>query len=123
MKIPVQHIDLSELGYEGYWVEMPRSIKEGFLHEFSKLGRLATNGETDEEAESEQTRQSNIKILELVTAWNIDGDDEKVLPLVSKCKTKAEKEKVVAELPVDVIVHIAQRIAGNVQVPEKTRDF
>lgn len=124
MKIPVQHIDLTELGYEGYWVEMPRSIKEGFLHEFSKLGR-ATNGtgDGDSDAESEQTRQSNIKILELVTAWNIDDEDGNVLPVLSKCKTKADKEKVVAELPVDVIVHIAQRIAGNVQVPEKTRDF
>lgn len=128
MKIPVQHIDLTELGYEGYWVEMPRSIREGFLHDFAKMGKAtngSANGETSEEDDAEQTRETNIKMLELISAWNIDYADQEgvVMPLLSKCKTKAEKAKVIAELPVDVIVHVAQRIAGNVQVPEKTKDF
>lgn len=116
VKIPTDRIDLGTLGYEGYWVEMPRSVKEGFLHEFSKV-------RTDGEADSEQARETNIKILELITAWNIDDDEGKVFPVLSKAKTKAEKERIVSELPVDVIVHIAQRIAGNVQVPERTKDF
>lgn len=123
MKIPSQHIDLNELGYEGYWVEMPRSIKEGFLHDFQKVGRPVPGAAEGDDVDAEQTRASNIKILELVSSWNIDDEDGKVLPLISKCKTKVEKEKVVAELPVDVIVHIAQRVAGNVQIPERTKDF
>ena len=118
MRIPTDHIDLADLGYEGYWIEMPRSIKEGFLHDFANL----SNG-NGEDADGSQARAANIKILELVTDWNIDDDDGKTLPLMKTLKDQKAKEKVVAELPVDLIVHIAQRMAGTVNVPEKTKDF
>ena len=109
------------MGYEGYWIDMPKSVKEGFLHEFAKIGKAAAAAGPDDD--DDQSRASNIQILELISAWNIDDDAGKVLPLVSKCKTRKEKEAVVAELPVDVIVFVAQRIAGNVTIPEKTKDF
>lgn len=118
MKIPIDRIDLGTLGYSEYWLEVPRSVKEGFLHTFSQSGAKA-----DEDSTPESARETNIKIMELVLAWNIDDDNGKILPLISKCKTKAEKERVIAELPVDVIVHVAQRIAGNVTIPEATKTF
>lgn len=125
MKIPVDHIDLGELGYEGYFIEIPRSVKEGYLHDFAKLSipKPKVNGEAAEEVDNEISRDTNIKIMELVTAWNIDDDAGKVLPVLSKVKAKADREKVIAEIPVDIIVFVAQRIAGTVNVPEKTKDF
>jgi hypothetical protein len=121
VKIPTTHIDLKDIGYEGYWVEMPRSIKEGFLHEFSKLSSKKVDEDSPEALD--QSRVTNAKLLELVTAWNIDDDSGKVLPLMSKTKDKATRDRIVSELPVDVIVHLAQRMTGSVQVPEKTQDF
>ena len=121
MRIPVDHIDLAEHGYPDYWIEMPRAVKEGYLHEFSKLSLPSVDG--DASAESDQSRATNIKIMELVTAWNIDDDEGKVLPILSKAKNIAERERIIAEIPVDIIVYVAQRIAGNVAIPEKTKDF
>lgn len=118
MKIPTDRIDLGELGYKDYWVEMPRSMKQGYLQEFAAIG---SNG-TDEN-DAEVALATNVKMLELISAWNIDDDNGKVLPLPSKLRSKAEKEKVVAELPVDVLVHIAQRMAGTVKVSDQTKDF
>lgn len=121
MKIPTTHIDLAELpngGYPGYHIEMPRSVKEGYLHEFSKLSTVGADGEA-----STDSRDTNIKIMELVTAWNLDDDEGKVFPLISKVKTKAERERIIAEIPVDIIVYVAQRITGSLVIPEKTKDF
>lgn len=127
MKIPSEHIDLKDIGYPDYWVEMPRSVKEGFLHEFAKMGsKVKVNGEESDEQTAEsldQSRQTNVKLLELVTAWNLDDDEGNVFPLMSKVKGKAERDKIVAELPIDIIVFLANRVAGNVNVPEKTKDF
>jgi hypothetical protein len=124
VKIPTDHIDLTALGYEGYWVEMPRSVKEGFLHELARNRKPSKNGETpSDDADSTEARDANIKILSLITAWNIDDDDGKIYPVLSKAKNRTEQEKIVSELPVDIIVHLAQRISGSVQVPEKVKDF
>lgn len=116
MKIPTNHVDLAPLGYEGYWVELPRSLKEGQLQTFAK-------GSAPDTDESAAARDANIKILELVTAWNLDDDNGKVFPLLSRTKTRAEKEKIVAELPVDIIIHIAQQATGSVKIPEPVQDF
>lgn len=120
MKIPVDRVDLGTLGYEGYWLEVPRSVKEGYLHEFAKTGPQSTADIADD---TESARATNIKIMSLITAWNIDDDDGKVLPVIGKCKTVKEQERVIAELPVDLIVHVAQRIVQGVQVPEAVKDF
>lgn len=121
MKIPVERVELGPaLGYDGYWIELPRSVKEGFLHELGKLGR--GKGDPDD-PESAVGRETNIKVVELISGWNLDDDAGKTLPLVSKCKTKAEKERVVAEIPVDILLLVARRISGSVQVPEATKDF
>ena len=121
MKIPVEHVDLATLGYTDYWIEVPRSVKEGFLHELGKLGR----GKADEvdDPDSAVGRETNIKVMELVTGWNLDDDAGKILPLVSKCKTKAEKERVISEVPVDILLLVARRISGSVNVPEPVKDF
>ena len=117
MKIPTTRVDLNDLGYEGYWVEMPRSIKEGQLREFAKVS--PDGAENDEDT----ARAANIKILELVTAWNLDDDDGKVYPTLSKAKSKAEKERILSEMPIDVIVHLARRITAGIQIPEATQNF
>lgn len=126
MKIPVDHVDLAELGYPDYWIEIPRSVKEGYLHEFAKMTipKVREDGASaDNEADATASRDTNIKIMELVTAWNIDDDAGKIFPVMSKIKTKPDREKVISEIPVDIIVFVAQRISGTVNVPEKTKDF
>jgi len=126
LKIPIDHVDLGELGYPEYWIEVPKSVKEGFLHDFAKMANAKpkVNGaDGTDDIDDESARQTNIKIMELVTAWNIDDDAGKVLPVLSKVKTPAERDKVIAEIPVDIIVYVAQRIAGSVNVPEQTKDF
>ena len=120
MKIPTNHVALDDLGYEGYWVEMPRSLKEGQLQAFAKVSAPKDGEEQDDSATA---RAANIKILELVTAWNLDDDAGKIYPVLSKVKTTAEKERIVSELPVDVIIHIAQMISGSIKVPEAVKDF
>lgn len=123
MRIPTEHIDLKDLGYEGYWIEMPRSIKEGFLHEFSKLTTRVPQDDEVTEGSLDSSRLTNAKLLELVTAWNIDDEAGKVLPLMSKTKNKADRDRILAEIPVDVLVHLANRMTGNITVPERTKDF
>lgn len=120
MKIPSQHIDLGPVGYDGYWVEMPRSVKEGFLHEFAKLGSQVAD---DDPEAFDKSRLTNIKLLELITAWNIDDEGGKVYPVMSQIKSKTEREKVIADLPIDLIVFLANRVSGNVNVPEAVKDF
>lgn len=117
VKIPTEHVDLATLGYEGYWVEMPRTVKEGFLHD------LAAKGPKVDEEDADTGRDANIKMLSLVTAWNLDDDDGKIFPVLSKVKSRTEQEKIVGELPVDIIIHLAQKISGSVAIPEKTKDF
>lgn len=121
MKVPTDHVDLGEQGYPDYWIEIPRSVKEGYLHEFSRVTAGST-GE-DGEVDLDKSRKTNIKIMELVTAWNIDDETGKVFPVLTKVKTDAERDRIIAEIPVDIIVYVANRIAGNVNVPEKTKDF
>lgn len=125
MKIPVEHVDLAEQGYPGYWLEIPKSVKEGYLHDFAKMGIPKTNGTGDQpsDADSEASRSTNIKIMELVVNWNIDDDNEKVFPLLSKVKTQKDKEAIIAEIPVDIIMFVAERITGSIKVPEATKDF
>lgn len=123
MKIPTDHIELAQIGYEGYWVEMPKSMKEGFLHDFAKVGRAAAAAAEKEGGDDEASRASNIMLLSLVSAWNFDDEAGNPLTLVSKAKSEADKKKVLAEIPVDVLVFLVNRIAGNVQVSDKTKDF
>lgn len=118
MKIPIDHVTLDDLGYEGYWVEVPRSVREGTLHEFAGLSI-----DTDDEKAAEAARNANVKILELVTDWNIDDQNGKLMPVPAKAKSKAEKERIVSEIPVDVLIFITRRITQGISVPEKTKDF
>lgn len=122
MKIRTDHIDLGkDLGYDDYWIEIPKSVKEGFLHEFSKVAAAA--GNTDE-MDPEGSRATNIKIMEMVTSWNLTyGDGDEVMPVLSKATTDDEKVGIISEVPIDIIVFVASRIAGTVNVPEKTKDF
>lgn len=121
MKIPSERIDLGAIGYPDYWVEMPKSVREGFIHEFSKLG--AGTDDDDSPEALDRSRLTNAKLLELVTAWNIDDEAGKVLPVMGKVKDRAARDKIVAEIPVDVLVFLAKRMTGNLTVPEATKDF
>ena len=118
MKIPIDRVDLGELGYEGYWVEVPRSVREGQLHEFANLSI-----DSSDEKAADSARSANIKILELVTDWNIDDQNGKVMPVPIKAKTRAEKERIVSEIPVDVLIFITRRVTEGISVPEGTKDF
>jgi hypothetical protein len=121
VKIPSERVDLEQIGFPGYWIEVPRSIKEGFLQEFLKLGAATGDGNSPESVQ--KTREANIKLLEQVSAWNIDDDEGNVLPVMGRAKNKAEKERVLGELPINLITFVAGRLSGSINVPEKVQDF
>jgi len=91
VKIPTRRIELSEIGYEGYWVDMPRSVKEGWINEFASRTRPSTNGNEPDDGESFQSaRRANLMLLDMITAWNIDDDKGEVLPLTSTLSKESE---------------------------------
>jgi len=126
MRIPTTRFDFADIGYDGYYVVMPRSVKEGFVYD---IGLIAAPGETNEDAgkqakaEAERGRDVNIKFLELVTEWNLDDDDGKVLPLVKSCKDRKAQVEVVKEVPVEIIRSIAERLTATAKVTERVQGF
>jgi len=116
MRIPTTKLDLSGIGYEGYFVVMPRSVKEGFVYQLGQMANPVDAADTDEakaKAAAESGRDVNIKFLELITEWNLDDDSGKPLPLVSSVKTREKKAEIVAEVPVEVIRAIAERLTAT----------
>lgn len=122
VRVPVRTLELKDLdpGYEGYFVKIPRSVKEGWIHDMAKT-RAAAEDKSDEE----QGRASNIGLFELVVEWNLDSDKTPgtILPLISACKTPEKKAEVLAEIPIEVILWIAQQVSGGATVPEAVTDF
>jgi len=133
VKIATDHVLLDEIGYEGYWVDMPKSVKEGWLYDFqTRTGGVNpdSNGETklqtDEErrATADANRESFTGLLELITAWNLDDEDGNVMPLLSTVKNdKKKRNAVISELPIDVIIFLSDRLTKGLKVGEKTEDF
>lgn len=132
MKIPPVRMELGDLGYTGYFVTVPRSVKEGFVHELSGIGTEPVDGETPQqkrERDSETARDVNIKLLSLVTEWNIDDDEGQPLPLVKDITDKDPKARrakqiaVVAEVPVEIIKAISEKVTATARVSERVQDF
>jgi hypothetical protein len=119
MKIPSKRIELGELGYPGYYIEMPRSVKEGFIQSFAAT---AAKSDQSDEAKAAAGREANVKILELVTDWNLDDDQGNPLPLFRTLDSYEQKVAILAEMPVDILVHLAQNLTGA-SVPEPVKDF
>jgi len=139
MKIPTTHIDLEKHGYPGYWIDVPKSMTEGWLYDWQAQQDAEDEAErkrkTEAEAAGEEfiprpqhivNRESMLKLLELVTAWNIDDDAGNVLPLIKNLKKDDDKAKVIRELPLDVFLRIRDAIVpeeNNEVVPQATQDF
>jgi hypothetical protein len=126
MRIPTTRLDFSDIGYDGYWVVLPRSVKEGFVYDLGQIAAPKAVGEDDGAkalAEAERGRDVNIKFLELVSDWNLDGDDGKVLPLPRSLKDRKAKAAVVAEVPVEIIRAIAERLTATTKVGERVEGF
>lgn len=133
MRIPVVTLKFDEYGYEGYFAEVPRSVKEGFVHELSNLGTDEPEGETNtqrQKRQADQGRAVNIKLLGLVRSWNLDDDDGNPLPLVSSFESEKDKKKrlelqgaVVAEVPVEIILAISEKVTQTARVSDRVKDF
>jgi len=135
VKIPSETIQLSELGYtEGdYWVTLPKTITEGWLYDF-QVQREEEERAAEERkragqplpSNAEQTRQSMLTMLELVSAWNLDDEDGKQMPLIRDldARTQAvERAAVIRELPLDVLLHLMNKITATDKLKEMTKDF
>lgn len=123
MKIPTKRFDLTELGYEGFWIEAPRSVKEGWFNQLAKETRQTRN-QRPEDRDPEVDRKSNLRVMELVTAWNLTDEEGEAMPLIRELATYEEKTAVLSEVPMDVILHVVKSVLGGDQaIPERTRDF
>jgi len=126
MRIPTTRLAFDDIGYEGYFVILPRSVKEGFVYDLGQLAAPKPIGD-DEAAKAvaaaEQGRDVNIRFLELITEWNLDDDAGKILPLVRDCKTRDKKSDVVKEVPVEIIRAIAERLTATASVSERVKGF
>lgn len=132
MKIPVKTIRLQELDseYGQYEMTLPRSVKEKWVRKFQAWSR---EGQNDPDIGA----AANIEMMSLVESWNLDDDSGKVLPLIKDVPDKIGKDgckedrhaedcpklAVLGELPIEVIVFVAQKVAGGGNVAEKTEDF
>lgn len=116
MKIPTKRYDLKELGYEGYWIDAPRTVREGFVHDMMA---------TDEKAKvAEQSRDANLKLFELVSAWNLDDEEGGPLPLIREQKTRDKKSAVLAQIPLEVITWLARQVLESTKgVADDVKDF
>jgi len=126
MRIPTTKLTFDDIGYDGYYVVLPRSVREGFVYDLGKMAGLkvvAENEEAQAAAEAERGRDVNIKFLELVTEWNLDDEDGKPLPLVRQCKDRKAKAEVVKEVPVEIIRAIAEKLTATAKVSEKVQGF
>jgi hypothetical protein len=117
MRIPVKRHELTSIGYEGYYVEAPRSVKEGWLADLQRDMRGK-----DMKADPDLGRSQNMKVLELVTDWNLTDDDEHPLPLIRSLSSHEEKMAVMGEIPIEIVVHVVQSIVGG-GLPENVKDF
>ena len=126
MRIPTTKLDFSDIGYEGYFAVLPRSVKEGFVYDLGQLAApkvVAEDEGAQAKAEAERGRDVNIKFLELITEWNLDDEAGKILPLVKACKDRKAKAAVVAEVPVEIIRTIAERLTATNKVEERVKGF
>lgn len=116
MRIPTVKLEFKDLGYDDYWVRVPRSVKEGFVYEMARL-------ETEIEDAAEKLRRINTMVLSLVVEWNLDDEKGTVLPLISACKTDKDRFEVVAEIPVELVRKIVEVVTATGAVNERTKGF
>lgn len=124
MRIPSVEIKLDDMGYTGYFIKVPRSVKEGWVYDLQK------SGTGDDENAAEEMQDNAIKVLSLVTEWNLDDDDKAILPLISSFETvkdaKARHEKqvaVVREIPIELIKTITEKVTASSRVSERVQGF
>ena len=135
MRIPTKTVKLDKLGYDDYWVKVPRTIKEGFANRISQLAAMTDEPSTNGAGPGPTTnRQVNMLILDLVEDWNLTGDEtsnwpDEVMPVPRSLSAdrvdgeESPKEAVVREIPVDIIAHIVTSVTGQRGVDEPTKDF
>lgn len=127
MKIPQNHIDLEkDLQYPGYWLEVPRSVTEGWIYDFQKQqaaekAAALKNGKDPDQAEA--TRESMLVMLDLVTDWNLDDDAGTKLPLTSKTKGPKERAAIISQIPLDILLHVTKQVTGGLGVDDITKDL
>lgn len=143
MKIPTRHLDLKDVGYEGYWVEAPRSVPRSFLDEMSSYQVQNRQGRAMTPEETDRARHGELLMLERVTGWNLDDDEGATLPLPRSIKADqftddpddqadgktaaqkafAAKMKIVGYVPVEVIAYVSRKITMGDAMNEQTAGF
>lgn len=116
MRIPIKRVELKDIGYPDYFVDVPRSVTEGWLYAMNLISN-------SEKTDIDKVRDSNLLLLDTITAWNLDGDDNEVFPLPSTVKAADEKTAILSQIPLDILQHIATSIAITPNVPEPVKDF
>lgn len=132
MRTPTRRIDLGTIGYDGFYVVVPQSVKEGFIYDVTKLARDVPDdaSETEKAAiQAESNRDVSIRFLELVSEWNLTDESDAPLPLVREQKGKTEaatrdaKVAIVKEVEVDILAAISEGVSGKNKVSERVKAF
>jgi hypothetical protein len=135
VRVPVRRLELNTIdpGYStedgiGYWIDIPRSLSEGFVYDMSQQRRdferdypdpdVITDAEAKAAASTEAAKAARVKasrvlnsaFLDLIIDWNIDDDKGKKLPVPRTCKTDEQKLASVQVLPLEIIQHVATEI-------------
>jgi len=121
MKIPVDTLSFEEQGYttekdEPLWLTLPRSVLEGYVYRIQQLSRSLGDQPTPD-----QTRELSITVLELVRSWNFDDEDGAPLPtLRSVADSEEERARIVAQVPMEVINAIVEKVTGGATEVDKS---
>lgn len=116
MRIPTDRISFEEEGYtreDGtpLWLELPRSVREGYVYDIIKLNRQVSS--SGEDASAEDARKLVIAALQLVSRWNFDDQHGEDLPVLSACETTEDEARVVSEIPMEVVNRIVDKATNS----------
>jgi hypothetical protein len=143
MRIPTRHLDLKEIGYEGYWIEAPRSVPRSFLDEMAPFQVANRQGRILTPEETEKSRKGELLVLDRFTGWNIDDDESRVLPLTRSIKPdqfdddpadqadgKTAEQKcfgarlrILSFVPVEIIAYVSRKITMGDALNQETAGF
>jgi hypothetical protein len=115
MKIPTDRITFEEEGYtteagEPLWLELPRSVREGYVYHIIDLNRQVS---ADENATAEDARKLVVAALQLVERWNFDDQEGNPLMVLKHCQSPDEEAHVVQEIPMEVVNRIVAKATAT----------
>jgi len=104
---------------EPLWIEIPLGVTEGLVYDMGEIRKPNTDG-TERDPGS---RQSNLLMLDKVTAWNFDDAAGKPLKLTSAAKTEKERLEILAQMPIDIFKVLGEKMLNSPDMSERAEDF